>query len=235
MTYNISHKKIICGILIVGLILFLKLNVNAYIYDNGSGDSYQGSGGGGDYGGTATLSSCNIIEYYVIQGAGYFLTANSDVQRLLNRVELSSINGCDSFELLSLTNSAIFNMNLAKDTYYFMIKIAEVTPYNETVIAKLKSFDYDSFMYRINAAPDIFKEVADYLKRGDVTGNYKRSYKKFGEITEILKAIRANNHLEGIPSISVLWKLNQEFQKTLLGGQYAAQVFHEILVNPSNS
>jgi hypothetical protein len=66
-------------------------------------------------------------------------------------------------------------VNLAKEPYYFMIKIAEVTPYNESVIAKLKSFDYDSFMYRINAAPGIFKEVSEYLKRGGVTGNYKRS------------------------------------------------------------
>jgi hypothetical protein len=233
MTYNTHHSKIIYVILIITLVLFLNPNIFSRIYQNGAGSSYDGDNGSGDSSSVTTLSSYNIIEHYAIRGAGFFLAANSDIQCLLKKIELSTIEGFNSDELLNITKRILFNMNNAEETYDLLIKIAEVTPYNEDMIAKLIMFDYDLFREKNDLIPDVFNEVAEYLKRGDVTGNYKKSYKEFGKIIGILLEIQAEIKLKGMPDISRLWKLNHVFQRTLLGGQYVAQVFYEISNNSS--
>ncbi len=201
------------------------LNANAfpYIFGNGSGSGYGPEEGESIYGGG------NSIETYVIEGAGCYLDGYSDVVKLLNRIEMSELKGLDYLEARGLVEGALANLKKAQETYSNLINLAEVTPYNEVVISKLTAFDYDSFMKEHDLNIVIFKRAADYLKKGDITGTYKRINLKFGLIIELLELVMTEISLNKFPDVMNLRRLNNECSQVLLFGQYIADVFDQIL------
>ncbi|MDQ1353665.1 MAG: hypothetical protein QG657_3971, partial [Acidobacteriota bacterium] len=94
-----------------------------------------------------------LIEGYVMEGAGYFLKSQSDTLLLLNKIELSDLNGVDYAELQQLVESALANMVNAKAKYSSLTQTADTAPYEQTVINLLKTFDYYSFQqtYGLNS------------------------------------------------------------------------------------
>ena len=77
------------------ILMIFSMNIFPRILQNGSGQGYPD--GDGDKSSVENVS----IENYVIQGAGYFLEANSCIQSILNRVEMQDFNG---FYLSELEN-----------------------------------------------------------------------------------------------------------------------------------
>ena len=94
------------------------MNVFGYVWSNGAGSGYGGDGDGG------RLSS-SPIESYIIEGAGYYLAANADVQKLLRLVELQDLQGIDYTEMTAVIDSVILNMFNAAETYEKLIETAE--------------------------------------------------------------------------------------------------------------
>jgi hypothetical protein len=195
----------------------------------------NGSGGGYDDGdGTSSTvagiqSQFNTIETYVIKGAGFYLNAYSDVLALLNRVEESDLIGMNYDEGRQISERALDNMYNAIHTYYYLIRRAEMTPYNEAVITKLMAFDYAGFMEKWGLNSAVFNQVEEYLQKGDITGMYKCIYIELAAITQMLQHIRDELSSGKLPEMSVLWKLNERCSQTLLFGQYMSRVFYTIL------
>jgi hypothetical protein len=196
------------------------------ILQNGSGKGYGDDGG--DSGSQERRSSISIINTYIIVGAGYYLNAHSDSLALLNRIELSEIIGIDYSECKNLVDRALNNIKNAKETYSLLIEVAEITPYNQLVISKLKSFDYDSYLNEHALNSLIFKDVEDYLKNGDIRGVHKRIYYDVIEIENLLISIKDEISLNKMPELSNLWKLNEKFSDTLIYGGYVARVFFNL-------
>jgi hypothetical protein len=196
----------------------MNFNINAYICGNGAGEGY---GEGSDEKGS-------IIETYIIEGAAFFLKANSDIQLYLNRIELSVLNGTDYNEMMSILNSAYDNMAKAKESYDNLIKTAEVTSYNDVVIFKLSNFNYDEFAEKNSLNRTIFKEVEGYLGRGNINGAFRNIHTKFCEIIEKINFLKGKLSLNEMVEIKIYWKLNQDFCQTLLFGQYISEVFFAI-------
>lgn len=192
----------------------------ARIFGNGSGSGYEGGEGEDDAGN----SSINI-EMLVVEGAGYYLNAQTDVMSFLHRVEMSRNYNVNTLEMNTILLRALNNMVLATATYDLLIRTAEVTPYNETVIMKLKDFDYNQYMMEQGMNPFIFKEVEAYLGHGDITGMYKNISANLKDIIEILKSIKSDVSLYNLPPLSRVWQLNEMCFHTLIFGQYAARVF----------
>jgi hypothetical protein len=198
------------------------MNVFSYILQNGSGKGYPD--GDGDNGIVNNLS----IETYVIQGAGYFLEGNSCIQTILNHAELQDLKGIDYNELHQLVDRAYFNITIARLTYEQLIRIAEMTPYNQEFVSKLKAFDYQSYMTETGLNSVVFNKVREYLEKGDITGSFKHTYSNLCDIEELLTSIKNGTAVNRIPELSLLWKLNETCAETSLFGSYAARVFNGI-------
>jgi len=198
------------------------MNMFSYILLNGSGKGY--TSGDDDNGIINTLS----IETYVIQGAGYFLEANSCIQSILNRVELQDLKGIDYNELDQLVHRAFFNIILARMTYEQLLRLAELTPYNREFISKLKGFDYQSYMDEMGLNAVVFNQVREYLEKGDITGTFKQTHSKLVAIEGLLAAMKNEIPVDGLPGLPLLWKLNETCAETALFGSYAARIFHAI-------
>lgn len=225
-----SNKQLILKIFI-GIIISMVFYTMGFscILQNGSGKGYGDDDG--ESGCEGGKSNSAIINTYIIEGAGYYLNAHSDFLVLLNRVELSEIIGIDYSECKNLVNSALNNIKNAKETYYLLIEVAEVTPYNQLVISKLKSFDYNFYLNEHALNSVIFKDVEDYLKNGDIRGVHKRIYSDVIEIEKLLISIKDEISLDKMPELSNLWKLNENFSETLIYGEYVARVFYALQKN----
>lgn len=215
---NQLFPKVLLGIFLI-MVCF---DAFSFIYDNGAGSGY-----GGEEDGKSGYSG-NTIENYIIEGAGYFLAGYSDVLRLLNRIELSGSIGTDFAELNTILESALVNVKNSRNTYTNLIHAAENTPYNESVIAKLIRFDYKSFQKSNELNSDVFQSVGAYLGNGNITGIFRQNCSDMKYLEGVLLSLKEKISLYEMPTVNILWELNQEYASALLFGQYVAQVFQAI-------
>jgi hypothetical protein len=212
------NLMVLCGIFILMLI---NMNAFSYIYHNGSGSGYEESG-------EIYSEDTYTIETLIISGAGYYLKSNSKIQKFLNLIELQDIIPIDYNEINRLMNLALENIAIARETYENLIILAESTPYKLEFIAKLKNFDYQSYMNEMGLNSVVFNKVREYLEKGDITGSFKHTYSNLCAIEELLTSIKNGTAVNQMPELSLLWKLNETCAESLLFGSYAARVFHII-------
>lgn len=219
-------KNLILTILVGAMILSVApTSVFPRLIANSSGLAYdEGDGGSSIADGIYSISS--PIETYVIKGAGYYLTAYSDLLVFLALVENSDLAGMDYDKSQQVLNRVLDNMNNALQTYYILIQRAERTPYNETFISKLMDYDYVGSLENWKLNSVIFKKAEEYLQRGDVTGCYKYIYNECLMITWMLYPVNNDLYLKRMPELSHLWKINERCSDVLLFGQYLSRVFY---------
>ncbi len=220
-------KSLILTLFIVVLFNLLSMNVYPYVVHNGSGKGYDGGGGGGD----SKVNNYCSIEYYIIEGASYYLSAAADIKNILKIIELKDINGIDFNSLNILVDSAIENMINTQETYDNLITEAESTPYDENIQRKLKEFGYDTFMIENGLISSLFEEVEIYLKVGDITGVYIWTQSNFTDILNMLKSIQNETSQNSLPEVSIFRRLNDTCSKTSIFGSYVARVFHTLVSN----
>ena len=214
-------KSISMIFLAVVILLFSSVNAFALIYGNETDGGFAGNGGG--------KSTAAPIRTYVIEGAGYFLGSYSDILAFLNKVELAELKGTDYTELQKTIDSAVANMQAAKESYYNLVQIADVTPYDTDVIEKLTAFDYSAFLQENRPNDAVFAEVEAYLGKGDIRGVYHRFLTVSEELLARLNTVKTEIDACRIPRSGDLWDLNESASLSLLFGQYTAEVFHRIL------
>jgi hypothetical protein len=222
-----KHKKVfpVLPVLLIGIfVVLLSTNVYSLINNNGAGRGYDG--GGGENAAAKNIS----IEAYITQGAVHFLDANLDIQALLKLVELQDIQGVDMEQLTLVLDSAAANMKNAAATYEQLIREAEITPYNQSVQAALKSFNYDSFMLENQLNQTLYQQVKGFLKKGDITGVLKQTHSGFTSILEMLNSLKQGISAGTLPDASFFRKLNETCARVSLFGSYAADVFSAILL-----
>ena len=119
-------------------------------------------------------------------------------------------------------------MEQARNTYLQLKNLAAVTPYNQEVIYKLLTFNYDSFQEENGLFPVIFEKVKGFLATGNVTGIYNEFYTYTGHILDLLYTLKKVVDAEIFPDIANVWKVNQKYSEVKLFGQYVAQIFYFI-------
>jgi hypothetical protein len=220
---NKKHRYLLTLLLGTTVLMVFNWNLFCIISLNGSGGGY------GDSPNDGKSIVANEIEGYVIEGAGNYLEAKSSIEAILNRVEYKDVKGIDYDELSLLAGNALVKIQAAAAAYEQLIDVAEKTPYNQVVIDRLKSFDYDRFMELNNLNPVIFKEAARYLSRGDITGIYKHTYQAVKAIEALLLTVKESVSMRTIPGIPVFWQLNEQCCRTSLFGSYCARVFNQLI------
>lgn len=221
MMKQVEFKSISKVFLVIIVLFFLTGHVFALVYGNESDKGFDGGSGGGK-------SSTPIIRTYVIRGAGYFLSAHSDILLFLDKTELAELDGVDYTELQGIITNALQHMQQAGDTYFNLTQTADITPYNMEVIDQLVQFDYAAFQQEKGLNAVIFADAAAYLSKGDIRGIYHRFLSVCENLLVQLNAIKADIDARRFPQAQDLWNLNQYTGKSLLFGQYTAQVFHQV-------
>jgi hypothetical protein len=189
----------------------------------------NGAGGGyGEGGGESAVLAGNLIEGYIIEGAGYYLEAYSSILYFFNRVELANESSMDFFLWQDILSKSITQMNRAAAAYDLLVREAEAAPYNETVLLKLKNFDYNQFRVDCGLKIEVFREVESYLKNGDITGMFKRIRASFKDIISRLETVHEEVSQNKMPALSSLWDLNELCSSTLQFGQYVSRVFYAL-------
>ena len=221
-----KHKHQIFLVLLVAFTaIILVVNVYPFINHNGAGGGY--GGGEGESPGIQSVEY-RSIEYYIQAAGTYYLEAISHIQTLLKLVEQQDLQGIYYGAMQSEVKRALYDMQMAKDTYAQLIRKAEATPYNETVLVKLKDFDYESFMEKNGLNPFLFGLVRYYLQNGDITGMFKCTYNDVIVMIDILVIIRDIVSQYRLPEISLFRQLNEKQALSSVFGSYAARVFSEI-------
>ena len=192
---------------------------------NGGGSGYNQSNQPGTSG---TQESTSSIEDLIIAGGGYFLRSQADFLMLLNRVELTPLEGIDYPGMQNLLDSAIANMEKANEEYTRLVEIANVTPYRPEVIGKLKAFDYDGLLAEKGLNAVIFKDMENYLKAGNLRGLHSRALLDTKNILARLYRLKPVMDSFQFPVLEELWRLNQAYAQAHLLGQYTAEVFDRI-------
>jgi len=213
--------------LIITMFMFIFLTgiyLNGYFVFNTTENTF-GSNSGSD---NVNDGSSTSLGQLVIEGAGYFLQSNSDYQLFLKKVELSGIDAGNTVEIQAALDSAIKNMELAKETYYKILQLANTLDYNPTVLEKLRYFDYNGYREKYNLNIVIFRQVEELLKSGDVRGCYQKCYHTFGVILARLRAVKANAETANVTDIPACWRVNQLYLEIEFFGQYASEVFMNI-------
>lgn len=223
-----KNKRFISKVL-VGILILVGFTIYGFslICHNGAGGVYGSGSSTGSSTGGGEINSISI-EYYIVEGGGYYLKANSAIQTLLQMVEWQEMQGMDYNEFQHVLDKAISNMHSAIFAYQRLILNAEATPYNEDVLQKLTEFDYPAFMENNRLNPHIFGEVEGYLKYGDITGIFSRTYFNFIDIVNRLYLINAGVTQNSLPDITVFRELNETAADVSTFGSYTARVFSNI-------
>jgi hypothetical protein len=224
---NRDKSYIIFKIAVVLLFsIFFSVQGFALIEGNGSGGAYGDSANGDSTG--KRLADAYNIENIVIEVAGYSLKAKASLNKMLYIVETQGVAVLSGDEFAFELDNTIQAMKEAVSTYYSLIRVAEVTPYNPVVIKKLQNFDYYGYYWRNDLNYSIFRVVSNYLRIGNVTGIYRRSKEKMQNILDLLVFFRDELGEERQVKMSDLRKVNEKMSEEAIFGSYIAGVFEAI-------
>ncbi|MCX6584927.1 MAG: hypothetical protein NT166_32545 [Candidatus Aminicenantes bacterium] len=206
---------------IVLFTLLVGMNLYGLVNCNGAGQGYEGPG-------RSLTTENSAIDGYIIDAAGFYFAAKSDIEGFLRSIELQDSQGLDYKGLNILLARAMANMKAAIAAYEALIREAENTPYNDDVQVKLKTFDYVGFMSFFRLNPFIFEEAAICLKKGDITGVFKKNHSRLVHILELLQVIYGQTSLDKLPGLSIIWQLNEECCEASMFGSYVVRIFTAI-------
>jgi len=206
--------------LIGTIVLFASVTLFGVVFGNDGEAGYNGGDG--------SKTAANPLKTLIITGAGHFIQSHARFQQFLHKIELAELYGVNYDELRGILNETISSIESAKTTYYDFIKLAAVTPYDQSFIAALESFDYDDSREKHNLNAVIFSRLESLLRDGNLTGVYEEIYAKTGIISHLLHTVQSFVDKDIFPAIPILWEINQVYFDGYLFGQYAAMIFSHI-------
>lgn len=212
------------AVIALAVLCFPSIRLEAYIFGNGSGGAYNG--GDSD---SESLIQRNEIEVTVEKAASYFLIAQKHLYEVLFMYEQKDSCEVDYAALKSATDCSLANIQKAKDTYAYLIGLAETKSYNWYFIFGLYTFDYYSFRICNNLNPSLFYEIQKYLSAGDILGFYRQINVKLHNIEGLLTGIANDVNAKKLPKLATLWRLHEMCSEVAITGSYASRVFYEVL------
>jgi len=217
--------KVLIGIFILG-IAFPGFSM---FVGNYSEESFEEDDPEGQTMAVISAGASATIKDLISKSATYFLRGKANVDWLTSKLEAADREGVCFSELQTIVNDSLYNMKVARYYYQTLKNKADSTPYNKVVINQLINFDYDSFSREYSLNSDIYNQVKEYLKAGDVRGAYARFYTYIDSIVGILEMVLENVYCGDIPETANIWKLNHECTHMLLFGQYIAQTYFNLI------
>jgi predicted membrane-bound spermidine synthase len=143
-------------------------------------------------------------------------------------IELQDNNGINRETFDPIMESALLNIQKAQNTYMKLVEKAKNTPYNSSVLDKLKNFPYYGFMLSNRLIPLIFNEVEGYLRAGNVTGIFKMKVERMISINILLNILKSNIYINKDAAIATAMELSEAMANSSIFGSYVARVFKQL-------
>lgn len=169
-----------------------------------------------------------------VEAAAHFLNTYGYSMLLLNKIELSELYGLNFAEAQELVQIASQEIKYAIDEFTLLRDLADRTPYNKNVLDLVAVYDYDAFEFKKNANTSILENVKIFLTEGKIREFYAEMHLNLLKIADHLNLLK--NHLDGniYPDFETIHNLNQILAETMVSGEYAAEIFHEVVTDISS-
>jgi hypothetical protein len=164
----------------------------------------------------------------IAESASELLQSASEAFLFLNEVEIAEKNGLNVSAALQRVDLASARVEQAMNLFREIINVGRDAGYDDARIGKLKNFSYDQFARDNGLSGETMSEVSAYLGRGNVLGFYRRHVDNLKSLLTTLNRIKTDLLAGKLSQNQVLWSLLQQYNSTMLFGNYASLVFYKI-------
>jgi hypothetical protein len=175
-----------------------------------------------------TNITSNIICNMITDSTSQLLQSASEAFRFMNEVEIAENSGFNSNAALQRIDLAAAEAEQALKIFYEIIAVGSEAKYDEGRISKLKAFNYERFASENNLSMETMAKVGNYLYKGDVLGFYRYHADNLETLLNILELIRKDLLAGRLSDKKLLWSLLQQYNTTMIVGNYASLVFYQI-------
>jgi len=204
--------KIMVGVVLVGISIFY---LNAIVVLNDPYSPFLGK--------TSAQVGDKITE-----GASELLQSASEAFLFLNEAELAGINGLNVGAALQRVDLAAAGVEQALNLFKDIIAVGKEAGYDQKRIGRLKGFSYDQFARDNGLSVETMNKVSGYLGRGNVLGFYRHHVRNLQALQNTLNRIKVDLLAGKLSENQLLWSLLQQYNTTLMFGNYASLVFYKI-------
>jgi len=204
--------RLALGLLLVGITI---VYLNAVIVGN---DPYSPPKGRGNF----------LVGDLITDSASELLQSASEAFLFLNEVEVAGKNGLNVSAALQRVDLAAARVEQALRLFRDIVNVGSEVGYEKRRIGKLKDFSYDQFAMDNGLNRETMAQVSAYLGKGDVLGFYRRHADNLLVLLNTLNGIRADLLAGKLSENKVLWSLLQQYNNTMMFGNYASLVFYKI-------
>lgn len=164
----------------------------------------------------------------ITEGASELLQSASEAFLFLNEAELAGTNGLNVGEALQRVDMAAARVEQTLNLFSDIIVVGKDAGYDERRIDRLKDFSYDRFARDNGLSQETMSKVSAYLSRGNVLGFYRHHVRNLKALLNTLNHIKADLLAGKLSENQLLWSLLQQYNNTLMFGNYASLVFYKI-------
>ena len=172
--------------------------------------------------------SSSEIGSLITDSASELLYSASEAFLFMNEVEIAEPNGLKSGAALQQIDLATAKVEHALKIFNEIIAGVSEAGYDEGYIGKLKAFNYEQYARENGLSRETMFQVAAYLGKGNVLGLCQRHAGNLESLLNILKRIKADLLAGKLSENQVLWSLLQQYNTTMMVGNYASLVFYNI-------
>jgi hypothetical protein len=164
----------------------------------------------------------------ITDSASELLQSAAEAFLFLNEVEIAGRNGLNVNAALQRVDMAAARVDLALNMFKDIIATGSEAGYEKRRIAKLKDFSYERFARENGLSQETMGEVSAFLARGNVLGFYRRHVRNLQILHDTLNRIKGDLLAGRLSENQVLWSLLQQYNSTMIFGNYASMVFYKI-------
>jgi hypothetical protein len=164
----------------------------------------------------------------ITDSASELLQSASEAFLFLNEVEIAGKNGLNVGAALQRVDMATAKVEQSLRLFKDIIAVGSEAGYEKNRIGKLKDFSYSQFARDNGLSEETMNEVSAYLARGNVLGFYRRHARNLQTLLNTLQRIKTDLLAGKLSENQVLWSLLQQYNSTMMFGNYASLVFYKI-------
>lgn len=204
--------KLVVGLVLIGISI---VYLNAVIAFNDPGSPFPGR------------TSVQVGDM-ITESASELLQSAAEAFLFLNEVEIAGKNGLNVGAALQRVDMAAARVEHSSRMFKDIIAVGREAGYEKNRIGKLQNFSYGQFARDNGLNEEIMREVSVYLSRGNVLGFYRRHVRNLQTLLDTLNRIKADLLAGKRLDNQVLWSLLQQYNSTMMFGNYASLVFYKI-------
>ncbi|MBN2399406.1 MAG: hypothetical protein JXI33_03600 [Candidatus Aminicenantes bacterium] len=162
----------------------------------------------------------------ITASASELLQSASDTFLFMNEIQIADAHSLNSRAALQQIDLAMEKVEHTLKIINGIIAVGSAAIYDEGRIKKLKAFNYGQYARDNGLSMEIMSKVAAYLNKGNVIGFCQFYAGNLESLINILNRIKTELLAGKLSENQVLWSLLQQYDSTMMFGNYASLVFN---------